>query len=82
MSRQVTVRKKAEKSLLKLTFKQRERILQKIKSLAEDPYPRGCTKLTAREEYRIRVGVYRVLYTVTAAEVTIEAVDHRKDAYR
>lgn len=40
------------------------RISAKIASLAENPRPSGCKKLTGTDGYRIRVGDYRVIYTI------------------
>ncbi|MGI8436139.1 MAG: type II toxin-antitoxin system RelE family toxin [Chthoniobacterales bacterium] len=44
----------------------------------------GVTRLQNQDGYRIRVGNYRVLYTVDAANqiVRITAVGHRKEVYR
>ena len=55
-----------------------------ISQLAEDPRPLGCVKLTGAHKYRLRVGAYRILYTVRDAQVvvTIVRVAHRSDAYR
>lgn len=52
------------------------RIAAAIYRLREDPHPSGMKKLTGQEAYRIRIGDYRVLYTVDdkAKEVRIEAV--------
>ena len=60
------------------------RILDAIRSLAVDPLPSGCRKLKgAQSSYRIRVGDYRIIYDVDAANraVTIFHVRHRRDAY-
>ena len=44
----------------------------------------GCQKLSARERYRIRIGDYRVIYTIDDAEVTVLVVKlgHRRDVHR
>ena len=58
---------------------------QKIKALAIDPRPAGCRKLQGAENlWRIRVGDYRVIYTVLDQELIVEIVTirHRRDAYR
>ena len=62
----------------------RERILDRIKGLAENPRPKGAEKLTAREDFRLRVGPYRILYRVSDRDATVVVfkVAHRKDAYR
>jgi mRNA interferase RelE/StbE len=55
-----------------------------IDSLAEDPRPRGAQKLAGRDDYRIRVGDYRIVYTVVDAEqlVIVARIAHRREAYR
>jgi mRNA interferase RelE/StbE len=63
----------------------RERIVTRIRSLARDPRPFGSEKLSGRGDlYRIRVGRYRVVYSVGDAElvVLIVRVGHRKSVYR
>jgi len=63
----------------------RQRIVTRIRSLARDPRLFGSEKLSGREDlYRIRVGQYRVVYTVGDDElvVLIIRVGHRKNVYR
>ena len=65
--------------------KDRQRIVAGIRSLGDDPRPPGCEKLTGEgERYRIRVGRYRVIYSVRDPEllVVVVRVGHRKDVYR
>ena len=53
--------------------------------LEQTPRPHGCTKLEGSEdEYRVRVGDYRILYLMDdkAKLVTVARVRHRRDAYR
>ena len=64
-SYEIRWKRSAERELRNLDSKQIFRILQKIETLATDPFPRGCHKLRATEQtYRIRVGDYRVIYQV------------------
>ena len=60
------------------------RLLKRIEALRDAPRPAGCEKLTGRDVYRIRQGVYRIVYTVDDAAVVIEVikVGHRRDVYR
>ncbi|ETX03697.1 type II toxin-antitoxin system RelE family toxin [Candidatus Entotheonella palauensis] len=62
-----------------------QRIFPQIEHLAQEPRPRGCRKLQGEENtWRIRIGDYRVIYTVDDKErqVDIMAVRHRNHAYR
>jgi len=60
------------------------RLLKRIEALRDEPRPPGCEKLTGRELYRIRQGVYRVVYSVDDAKVVIEVtkIGHRREVYR
>ncbi len=65
--------------------KDRQRIVAGIRSLADDPRPPGSEKLAGEDDrYRIRVGRYRVVYSVGdgALLVVVVRVGHRKDVYR
>lgn len=62
-----------------------QRILEKIKQLAENPRLDGVKKLKGSDsEYRIRIGDYRVRYTINDSELIVLLVQckHRKDSYR
>jgi mRNA interferase RelE/StbE len=50
------------------------RLLKRIAALGDDPRPAGCEKLTGRDLYRIRQGVYRIVYSVDDAAVVIEVI--------
>ena len=80
----IQVKKSAEKELGKIPKIELLKILDKIKSLADDPHPAGSIKLTNQEKYRIRVGNYRILYKVEENILTvfIVKVGHRKNIYR
>ncbi len=54
-------------------------------NLANNPRPSGCRKLQGSEDaFRIRVGDYRIIYTVNDAVLilAIERVRHRREVYR
>jgi mRNA interferase RelE/StbE len=55
-----------------------------IRSLAEDPRPPASKKLSGLEQYRLRQGDYRILYSIADAVLTVfvVAVGHRKEIYR
>jgi mRNA interferase RelE/StbE len=60
------------------------RILARIETLRDNPRPSGSEKLSEQERYRVRQGSYRILYTVSDAEVVVEVVKvgHRREVYR
>jgi len=78
------IKPSAAKELEGLPIGQRRRVVTRLRSLATDPRPHGCEKLSGAEKYRIRQGPYRVLFTIddTASEVVIVRIAHRRDVYR
>ena len=84
MKYEVRIIRIAEKEMDKLPRAIHARISRRILSLEDNPRPRGVRKLGRREEHRLRVGDYRVLYTVDDKDsiVTIFAVGHRREVYR
>ena len=62
----------------------RERIREAIDALAAEPCPRGAVKLAGRDDFRVRVGDYRVVYAVDDAEriVLVARIAHRREVYR
>ena len=66
------------------TKQDRRRVVDRIESLADDPRPPACQKLSGADKYRIRQGRYRILYAIQDDRlvVTVVRVAHRKDAYR
>jgi mRNA interferase RelE/StbE len=61
-----------------------EKVVTSIRDLGEDPRSQGCSKLTGREGWRVRVEDYRVISEIDDAGqcVTVLHVGHRKDVYR
>ncbi len=75
----------ARKDLEPLPGKVQDRIIEAIDALEDNPRPHGCKKLQGRDDqYRIRIGDYRVIYEIDDKTVTvlIIQISHRKDAYR
>jgi mRNA interferase RelE/StbE len=60
------------------------RILKSIQALAEDPRRPGCERLSGQERYRVRQGVYRIIYEIQddVLTVVVVKVGHRRDIYR
>lgn len=77
-------RKSVARELRSVPQKDLTRILAKIEGLAENPRPVGCEKLTEQERFRIRQGVYRIIYEVSDSVVTVTVVKvgHRRLAYQ
>jgi mRNA interferase RelE/StbE len=64
--------------------KDRRRIIDRIRSLGDEPRPPGSQKLSGQDKYRLRQGVYRIVYSIhdESLVVQIVKVGHRKDVYR
>ncbi len=79
----VEIKRSAVKEIKSLPAQEVKRLLKAIYALADNPRPQGCKKLTHREEYRIRVGQYRIIYIIEDAllVVTVVKAAHRKDVY-
>ena len=77
--------KSARKELEKLEDKFINSVILKIEKLGYLSRPSGCKKIIGRKNlWRIRVGDYRVVYTINDNEnkIDIIAIRHRKDIYQ
>ena len=76
-------KKSVEKDLDPIPKKDLVKILSRIETLAQNPRPSGCEKLTGQERYRLRQGRYRIIYSIQDNELTIWIVKigHRKNVY-
>ena len=81
----VLLERGAEKDLSRLSSEIHERIIAAIQALRNNPRPPGCRKLTgSKNDWRIRVGDYRVIYEIAddIRVVRVNRVRHRREAYR
>jgi mRNA interferase RelE/StbE len=63
----------------------RRRIVRAIQALASSPRGASCEKLAGgQSRYRIRVGSYRVVYSINDPERVVDVVKigHRREVYR
>jgi len=77
-------KKSVAKDLRSIPNKDVKRILSRINSLRENPRAEGCVKLSNQEKYRVRQGVYRIVYEIQDTELTILVVKvaHRGQVYK
>ena len=81
----VTIKRSAVKEIEAIPQKkERQRIIRRIGQLADNPRPPESRKLSGHDRYRIRQGVYRIVYAVDDIEIVVVVVKvgHRKDVYR
>ncbi len=78
------IRRSAEKEIERLPQPIRRPVVARIAALGSEPRPSGSQELSGQDAYRIRHGVYRVVYTIDDATrvVTVVRVAHRSDVYR
>jgi mRNA interferase RelE/StbE len=83
-SYKVLIKPSAAKELENIPLRDRRRVVAKIESLAHNPRPPSCERLTGHEQYRIRQGNYRILYTIDdpVLIVVVIRIGHRREVYR
>jgi len=77
-------RKSVRKDFEAIPKKDLQRILNRVEKLIDDPRPHSCEKLADKDRYRLRQGIYHIIYSIQDDELTIwiVKVGHRKDIYR
>ena len=81
----IHIKSSAVKELERIPYKKdRQKIVKRIQTLANDPRPVSSKKLAGQERYRLRQGWYRIIYAIDDLEITIYVVKigHRKDVYQ
>jgi len=80
----LTFRKSARRELEDLPSEMLRRVELELMRLGNNPFPVGVKKLKGSNNYRVRVGTYRIIFHVhlDEQEVEIIAIKHRREAYR
>ncbi|MCX7095299.1 MAG: type II toxin-antitoxin system RelE/ParE family toxin [Methylobacter sp.] len=80
----ITFKSSVAKDLRNIPNADVKRILNCINSLCENPRSDGCIKLSGQERYRIRQGVYRIIYEIQDLKLTVLVIKvaHRNEAYK
>lgn len=82
----ISIKPSALKELSKLPKAMVKKTEKAIDALAEEPRPVGVKKLKGADEdlYRIRVGDYRIIYSIEdeIKIIDIIRIGHRKEIYR
>jgi mRNA interferase RelE/StbE len=77
-------KKSVAKDLRSLPKRDVRKVLERINVLADNPRGAGCQKLSGKEFYRFRLGVYRILYEIFDDQLIahIIKVGHRSKVYQ
>lgn len=81
---EVLTERAAERDLKKLPRSEFSKVIAAVRALAENPRPPGCRKIaSSQHDWRIRVGIFRVLYEIDdkAKIVRVMRVRRRPKAY-
>ena len=80
----IRFKRSVAKDLKSIPKRDVQRIMNRIESLADDPRPPQAEMLTGNDKYRIRQGVYRILYQIEDEVLTVCVVKvaHRREVYR
>lgn len=81
---QIIILPAAQKSLSALPKKLQVRIQGAITTLASNPVPPVARKLVGRDNYRLRVSDYRIVYEINNNFLTVKVISigHRREVYR
>ena len=82
---EVLLERSAEKDLRRLSSRVHNQVVDRIAALAKNPRPPGCRRLSgSKNDWRIRVGEYRVIYEIADVirVVRVRRIRHRRDVYR
>ena len=80
----ITFKKSVAKDLRTIPKNDIKKILSKIDTLSENPRGEGCIKLSGKENYRVRQGLYRIVYEIqdNVLVVSVVKVAHRSQVYK
>ena len=79
----VIFKKSVAKDLRNIPSRDVKRLLQKFDTLVDNPRPEGCVKLSSLELYRIRQGIYRIVYEIQDDMLVVQVIKvaHRSKVY-
>jgi len=79
----ITFKKSVAKDLRTIPNQDVKKILSKIEAISENPRAEGCIKLSGQENYRVRQGLYRIVYEIRdeVLVVNVIKVAHRSNVY-
>jgi len=81
---EIVFKRSVVRDLRQIPKKDVTRILKRIEALKLEPRPLGVEKLSGQDKYRVRQGVYRILYEIENNKLIIVVVKigHRRHVNR
>lgn len=79
----LAITRKAQKQLDRIPDQVARKIIKEVLQLKENPYPHSSKKLSGQDNYRLRIGTFRVIYFFDKKdkEIVILRVAHRREVY-
>ena len=78
---QIDWKEHAIENLNKLEASISQRIFKKVEELADNPFSKDIKRLKGSDDFRLRVGDYRIIFSIEGNLITILMVGHRKNIY-
>ncbi len=78
----VLLSRRFEKNYGQLDAKTQARVKEAVLGLNDEPNKGKALTGDLTGEYSLRVGTYRILYTIQGDDVIVETVRHRRDVYK
>ena len=80
----ITFKKSVAKDFRSIPNDDVKKILDKINILSENPRGEGCIKLSGKENYRIRQGLYRIIYDIKDGLLIVNVIKiaHKSNLYK
>ena len=82
MPAELRLTRRFQKSFEKLDRTIQDRVEKAVGELADNPHLGKPLKGELAGEWSLRVGEYRILYSIDKAIIWVETVRHRKEVYR
>jgi mRNA interferase RelE/StbE len=71
----------AVKDLENLESSIARRVIKKVEEMIQDPFSKDIKRLKGNNDFRLRVGDYRIIFSIEGDLITILKVGHRKNIY-
>lgn len=77
----ISYEKGALQELEKLEVSISQRIIKKVEELSDNPFSKDIKRLKGSNDFRLRVGDYRVIFSIEGDSIIVYKVGHRKNIY-